>query len=120
MIEFERLKNVLWSSGCAKKQVACGTYVNDVWRWEVNTCLFVGDSCPRINLASGIGYELCEASHAEARLALQMEKEGVVSDGIAWVFSHYWACEPCASKLKSVGVKEIRIRESCPENGHPK
>lgn len=112
MNEFERLSNVLSHSGCEKKQVACGTYVGGVWRWQVNTCLFSGNSCPRITLPSGVGYDLCEALHAEARLAAEMKKEGVVSDGIAWVFSHYWACEPCAAALKSVGVKEIRVRET--------
>ncbi len=122
MNEFERLKAVLPQSGCAKKQVACGTYVNGEWRWQVNKCIFAGSTCPRINLPSGVGYDLCEALHAEARLVAarlvaELKQEGVQSDGIAWVFSHYWACEPCASSLKSIGVQEIRVREICPENG---
>lgn len=46
-------------------------------------------------------------------LFLQMAKSGCAkkSDGIEWVAGHYWACEPCASALKAVGVKEIRVKE---------
>lgn len=112
MNEFEILSTELHWSGCAKKQIAAGTYVNGAFWSAVNTCEFEGSVCPRLDMPTGQGYELCTARHAEARLAARMQQEGVKSDGIAWVFGHYYACEPCASALKSVGVTEIRVRES--------
>jgi deoxycytidylate deaminase len=110
--EFVLLAAELDKSGCAKKQIAAGTYVDGVWTVAVNSCDYKGDQCPRLNLPSGVGYELCQARHAEATLAAQIKDAGRASDGIAWVFAHYWACEPCASALKAAGVKEIRVRES--------
>ena len=107
MTEFEMLAAVLPQSGCAKKQIAAGTYVDGVFVTATNRCEFSGEVCPRLNMPSGQGYELCHALHAEHNLAQAITK----SDGIAWVFGHYWACEPCASELKQRGVKEIRVRE---------
>lgn len=109
--EFVLLAAELAKSGCAKKQIAAGTYVEGVWTVAVNSCDYQGSQCPRLALPSGIGYELCQARHAEATLAAQIKNAAGRSDGIAWVFGHYWACEPCASALKSIGVKEIRVRE---------
>jgi deoxycytidylate deaminase len=109
--EFIVLSEELRWSGCAKKQIAAGTYCQGIFLYEVNTCTFDGDVCPRLEMPTGQGYELCHATHAEARLAARMKREGIVSDGVAWVFGHYYACEPCAAALKSVGVTEIRVRE---------
>jgi deoxycytidylate deaminase len=109
--EFPYLFAQMPKSGCAKKQTAAGTYVKGVLKYAVNFCEYQGDACPRLNMKSGEGYELCKANHAEANLAAEMQKNGWKSDGIAWVAGHYWACEPCASALKAVGVKEIRVKE---------
>jgi deoxycytidylate deaminase len=109
--EFEILFLKLHTSGCAKKQIAAGTYVNGQFIFAVNTCEFEGDVCPRLHLPSSSGYELCKALHAEWQLVQELSLSGARSDGIAWVAGHYWACEPCASALKTVGVKEIIVRE---------
>lgn len=111
MNEFELLREELPKSGCAKKQIAAGTYVNGEFVTAVNSCDYQGLSCPRLLMPSGVGYDLCKANHAEATLTADLTQRGLVSDGIAWVYAHYWACEPCASALKTVGVKEIRVRE---------
>jgi deoxycytidylate deaminase len=112
MNEFERLAEIVGNSGCAKKQIAAGTYVWGQFVWSVNTCLYEGFECPRLHMPTGVGYDLCKAVHAESQLAALvsqvMQKE---SDGIAWVFGHYYGCEPCAAELKRIGVKEIRVRE---------
>jgi len=111
LYEWPFLFQQLAKSGCAKKHTAAGTYVDGVFRYAVNYCEFRGETCPRLYMPSGQGYELCKAHHAEANLAEQMAKEGIRSDGIAWVAGHYWACEPCASALKAIGVTEIRVKE---------
>lgn len=108
---FHYLAADVHASNCGKKKIICGTYVNGCWIVRTNRCEFAGNACPRIHLPTGQGYELCTASHAEARLAEVLKTKGLISDGIAWVFGHYYACEPCASALKAVGVTEIRVRE---------
>lgn len=110
--EFQLLFQKLSESGCAKKQTGAGTYVNGVFHSAFNFCEFIGDVCPRLNMQSGTGYELCKAQHAEANLAEKLKSMGAVSDGVLWLVGHYWACEPCASVVKAIGVKELRIRES--------
>jgi len=113
--EFQLLFARLSESNCAKKHTATGTYVNGVFRYAVNHCDFEGKVCPRLELPSGTGYELCKSHHSEVRLAERIEEEGTGSDGVAWLVGHYWSCEPCASSLKRVGVRELRIMEFPPE-----
>lgn len=110
--EFYFLMSKLKESGCAKKQIAAGTYSNGIFHYAVNFCNHAGETCPRLDMPSGVGYELCDAQHAERNLVKDFKAKGLISDGIAWVYAHYWACEPCAAALKTIGVKEIRVRES--------
>lgn len=112
--EFPFLFRQLRHSGCAKKQIAAGTYVNGIFLWAVNRCDYDGPDCPRLGMPSGKGYDLCQAHHAEAELVEKIMSRIPCepSDGIAWVAGHYWACEPCAALLKKIGVKEIRVRET--------
>jgi deoxycytidylate deaminase len=111
-IEFQMLSSDLPKSGCQKKQVAAGTRISGLFVVAVNRCEFEGLTCPRLTMGSGEGYELCRAHHAESELAARLAELDRKSDGIAWVMGHYWACEPCASALKAVGVREIRVRET--------
>jgi deoxycytidylate deaminase len=110
--EFDLLFVLLGTSGCAKKQIAAGTYVNGRFVWAVNHCVFAGEQCPRLNVPSGQGYELCTAHHAEQNLAELLKAKGQRSDGVLWVAGHYWACEPCARAMKEMGVTELRIKEN--------
>lgn len=111
--EFARLKIAAETqSGCAKKKIAAGTWCyGNKWVQAVNFCTHEGEVCPRLNMPSGAGYEPCKAQHAEANLAAHLAAMNFESDGIAWVYGHYWACEPCAAALRKVGVVEIRVRE---------
>lgn len=110
--EFEWLKKYQVLSACGKKKIASGTWVFDEFFWTVNSCEHEGLVCPRLNLPTGVGYDLCKANHAESVLVSRLLNTGRKSNGIAWVFGHYYACEPCATALKNIGVKEIRVRES--------
>lgn len=110
--EFEFLFSKLSESKCAKKQTAAGTYVNGIFFHATNHCEFDGEVCPRMNMPSGVGYELCKAHHAEANLASVLADSGCKSDGVLWLVGHYWACEPCASAVKAIGVSELRIKET--------
>jgi deoxycytidylate deaminase len=110
--EFQKLAKVLNTSGCAKRQVVAGIHAGGRFLTAANFCEFAGESCPRIGIASGTGYELCQAKHAEANLALLIAQEGLTLDSVVcWVLGHYYACEPCAKALHKIGIMEIRVRE---------
>lgn len=111
--EFEILAGLAHESGCDKKQIIAGTWQsNGAFVHATNYCVYEGDLCPRMEMPSGEGYELCEAKHAEANLAKIIEDDDIIlGTQIVWVYGHYWACEPCATALKKVGIKEIRVRE---------
>lgn len=109
---FQLLKAFAGQSGCAKKQIVAGTYVaQGGFLYATNYCDFEGEQCPRLDMPSGEGYHLCQAHHAEARLAEKIKQFELITD-VAWVYGHYWACEPCASALKNIGIRELRIRET--------
>ncbi len=113
--EFAILRTILDQSGCDKKQVAAGCYVDGFFTTRTNSCGHGGLVCPRIEMKSGEGYELCDAYHAEQKLANEViskiDKTYFDIPEIVWVYGHYYACEPCARALKELGVEEIRIRE---------
>ena len=110
--EFEVLELSLADSGCDKRQVAAGTYVNGLFHVATNRCDHEGDVCPRLGMPTGEGYHLCEATHAEEVLIQHLLSIGCESDGIVWVVGHYYVCEPCAKMLKNCGVQEFRVRIS--------
>ena len=110
--EFGLLDHFRCSSGCDKKKIAAGTYSLSQFIWATNYCDYDGPACPRLSLPTGVGYDLCKSHHAEANLADKLLSAALRSEGVAWVFGHYYACEPCASALQNIGVREIRIRES--------
>jgi deoxycytidylate deaminase len=118
--EFKSLFAAMHLSGCAKRSVTAGIYVqedpNRLPSFEIaaNACSWAEGvtACPRIGIASGTGYDLCTAQHAEANLVRNLKQRGLKpAVPIAWVAGHYYACEPCAKALKEFGITEIRVRE---------
>ena len=115
--EFHLLKTRAKESGCAKKQVVAGTWARcgpkpPEFIYATNYCVHEGEECPRLDMPSGEGYELCDAKHAEADLAKKIIDQGLtICSETVWVFGHYWACEACATDLKELGIKELRVRE---------
>ncbi len=94
--------------------------------------------CPRSNVKTGTGYELCAPLHAEIMACLNIREEReltetkkfasnlkVSEDVVLSAFSkeeleklkgaslylagHYWACDGCVSFLKTVGITEIKL-----------
>lgn len=100
------------SGPCVKQRVIC-TIVSKsgTWRGE-NSCRNAQEVCPRADLPTGQGYELCrdicqQVGHAEvvAAAAAGTDAHG----GTAYLEGHTYACEPCKSALAAVGVTEIII-----------
>ncbi len=82
---------------------------------EVHVCPRVVLECP-----SGTGYELCTLhdapGHAE-QMAVEIAREqGVdIEGGDAYMFGHWWACEPCWTKLIEAGVRDLYVVEDSHE-----
>jgi deoxycytidylate deaminase len=68
---------------------------------------------------SQLAWKLCRSKHAEEGLAKELIEHllgaapfGGLKPDYVLIKGHYYACEPCARLLKSLGVKEIRVRET--------
>lgn len=76
---------------------------------EVHVCPRVVLECP-----SGTGYELCTLhdapGHAE-QMAVEIAREqGIdIEGGDAYMFGHWWACEPCWTKLIEAGIRDLYV-----------
>lgn len=98
---------------CAKQQVFCTLVHPDGRRWVgTNHCRTPQHVCPRADMPSGQGYELCKSvcnqkGHAEI-VALRMA--GANARGcIAYVEGHTYACESCRKALEDAGVLGVSI-----------
>jgi deoxycytidylate deaminase len=78
--------------------------------------------CPRIVLEcpSGQGYELCHLhdpeGHAEPMLMAEAKRLGIDPSGCdAYMYGHWWACEPCWKALIDAGVHDLYVTEDAHE-----
>ncbi len=74
--------------------------------------------CPRVVLdcPSGTGYDLCTLHDAPGH-AEQMAVKTAVEQGIdlrgadAYLFGHWWACEPCWTALIDAGIRDLYVTD---------
>ena len=78
--------------------------------------------CPRIvlDIPSGKGYGLCKfhdsPGHAERMLIEECKRLGVdVNGGDAYMYGHWWACEPCWDALIEAGVRDLYVTDDAHE-----
>lgn len=82
---------------------------------EVHVCPRIVEECP-----SGTGYDLCSLhdapGHAE-QMAVKMAKEqGIDLEGAdAYMYGHWWACEPCWTALIDAGVRDLYVTDDAHE-----
>ena len=96
------------------KQVVIATIITPNGRRFVSSNYINNNptSCPRGDLPSGVGYELCksicnQSAHAEVN-ALKLA--GSESKGSKLYFEgHSYACEPCKKAASEAGIIEIII-----------
>jgi deoxycytidylate deaminase len=98
---------------CVKQRVFCTIVHPDGQRWHgENSCRNAQTICPRADLPTGQGYELCrdicqQLGHAEVVAAAAAGQDA--RGGTAYIEGHTYACEPCTATLAAVGVTEIVI-----------
>lgn len=78
--------------------------------------------CPRVvaESKSGEGYDLCHHhdpdGHAEAMAIVDAKSREVDLTGAdAYMYGHFWACQPCWDKMLAVGIKDLYVLEGAEE-----
>lgn len=82
---------------------------------EVHVCPRVVLECP-----SGTGYELCTLhdapGHAEVMAVASAKEQGIDLTGAdAYMYGHWWACEPCWKVLIDAGVDRLFVLDDAHE-----
>ena len=78
--------------------------------------------CPRVVLdcPSGTGYDLCTLhdapGHSEQMLVAEAKKQGIDLEGAdAYMYGHWWACEPCWTALLEAGIRDLYVTDDAHE-----
>lgn len=76
------------------------------------------NGCERVrqNIPTGQGYELCEGcspkNHSEPRAIADAEANGNDTEGAdAYLWGHWWCCEPCWTSMIKAGIKQVVLME---------
>ncbi|WP_242136962.1 hypothetical protein [Sphingomonas sp. TREG-RG-20F-R18-01] len=96
------------------KQVVTATIVADDGMQFVGTnyCLNAQQTCPRGDLPSGVGYELCvsvckQTAHAEVNA---IKAAGDAARGaVLYLHGHTYACADCRAACDTAGIRKIAV-----------
>ena len=99
--------------GICKKQTCIAIIVKDgrFWigsNWVENEQL----QCPRKDLPSGVGYEMCknicnQPHHAEVDACINAGENA--KDATLYLIGHTYCCDNCKKVMEEYGIKEIII-----------
>ncbi len=83
---------------------------------QVHVCPRIVQECP-----SGTGYELCDLhnnpGHAEPMAVAAAKEAGIDLQGAdAYMYGHWWCCEPCWKSMIDAGVENVYL----PHDAHKK
>lgn len=100
---------------CAKQHVRATVHnpVSNVSYLSTNFCMNPQATCPRGDMPSGVGYELCKSvckqeGHAEVNA---INFAGAEANGATLTLEgHTYACSNCMSHAKEHGIVKINIR----------
>lgn len=102
--------------GPCVKQVVTATIVAEDGRRFVGTnhCLNAQTVCPRADMPTGVGHELCrdvcqQPAHAEVNAIA--EAGDAACGAVLYLEGHTYACEPCkaAAAAAAAGIREIVV-----------
>jgi deoxycytidylate deaminase len=85
---------------------------------QVHVCPRIVHECP-----SGTGYELCNLhdspGHSERMVVEEAKRLGVdVTGADAYMYGHWWACEPCWTALIDAGINDLYVTDDAHERFH--
>lgn len=96
---------------CVKQTVKATVVAPNGSRYVgTNECLNAQDVCPRADLPTGVGYEMCrdicrQTGHAEINALLAAGEAAF--GGALYLEGHTYACEPCRRAALTAGVEII-------------
>lgn len=100
---------------CAKQTVIAIIENNGKYWIGSNWCKKPQKECPRKDMPTGQGYELCEkiceqSSHAEIDAC--RNAGGDAEGGTMYIIGHTYCCDNCKRVCNEIyGIKEIKINE---------
>jgi len=95
---------------CAKQETVAIIVNEDKIFIGSNWCESPQDSCPRKELPTGIGYELCKSvCHQKAHAEIDaIAKAGeYAKGGTLFLLGHYYCCENCKAAMDKAGIKNV-------------
>lgn len=103
---------------CARK-VVTATIITPSGRRFVGTnhCNNAQAVCPRGDMPTGVGYEMCrdicqQPGHAEMQALVNAALEGeAVAGGVIYIEGHTYACNSCLKTLAEAWIVDVRFRE---------
>lgn len=74
----------------------------------------------KLNLPTGVGYELCEGcqykNHSEASAVRDAKSKGHDTKGAElYLWGHWWCCEPCWDAMIDAGIKKAYLLKNSEE-----
>jgi deoxycytidylate deaminase len=97
---------------CAKQTTIAIIYNKGNYYLGTNWCHEPQKKCPRGNMPSGVGYDLCndickQPAHAEVNAVRNAGKNA--KGGVLYLIGHTYVCDDCMKVLKKAGIKQTII-----------
>lgn len=99
---------------CVKQVVTATIITVDGRRFTgTNHCLNAQTTCPRADLPTGVGYEMCrdicqQPAHAEVN-AIRKGRRYTFEGATLYLEGHTYACDSCKAAAAAAGIREIVI-----------
>lgn len=99
------------SGPCVKQTVTATVVTADGTRYvATNHCMNPQTECPRADMPTGVGYELCKSvcqqpAHAEVN-AINLAGDAA-RGAVLYLEGHTYACEACKSAAEQAGIARI-------------
>lgn len=106
------IKNFISNKPCAKQTTVAVIISGDRHWIGSNYCDTPMRECPRKDMPTGVGYELCKSicnqqNHAEVDACIKAGSEA--RGGTLYLGGHYYVCENCKRIAEEHGIKQIVI-----------
>ncbi len=77
----------------------------------------------RLKIPTGQGYELCEGCHPKnhgetkgINKSIELNTYDELKDSVAYMYGHWWACEPCTTNMLKAKVDTVVFSKSWTKN----
>lgn len=106
------IKNFISDKPCAKQTTVAVIINGDNYWTGSNYCDYPQSICPRKDMATGVGYELCKTickQHSHAEVDACIKAGNKANGGTLYLGGHYYACDNCKKVAEEHGIKQIVI-----------